>query len=154
LGEVPAGSSDPDAGVNYSSTRAAMSRTIINLVVDTVLLLVTMSLLFTSVVLRFVFPAPAVAAGWTLWGRGYDAWANLQFVLMAIISLAILLHLMLHWSWVCGVVLSKVIRDRARYEKVNDGSQTLWGVAMLIVVINVLGALVGLAYLTIQTPGG
>jgi hypothetical protein len=137
-----------------SSTPGSMSRTVINFVLDTVLLLIAVSLLFTSVVLRFVFPAPAAAAGWRLWGHGYDAWANLQFVLMAIISLAILLHLMMHWSWVCGVVLTKLLRRSARHEKVDNPSQTLWGVAMLIIVINVLGALVGLAYLTIQSSAG
>jgi hypothetical protein len=30
--------------------------------------------------------------------------------------------------------------------------QTVWGVALLIVIVNLLGALVGLAYLMIQAP--
>jgi len=128
-----------------------MSRTSLNFLLDTFLFLVTVTLLFTTAVLRFVFPVPSASVGWRLWGQSYDAWANFQFILTSIIALAILLHVMMHWSWVCGVVLTKLLR-RPNRGKVDDGVQTLWGVAMLIVVVNILGALVGLAYLMANGP--
>ena len=87
-----------------------VSKTIVNFVVDASLLVLVVSLLFTAAVLRFVFPAPSTSAGWTLWGRGYDAWANFQFALVSVLGLAILLHVMLHWSWVCGVIVTKLLR--------------------------------------------
>jgi hypothetical protein len=59
---------------------------------------------------------------------------------------------MLHWSWVCGVVITKILRRPAREAKLDDGVQTLWGVGVLIVVLNLLAALVGLAYLTVKPP--
>jgi len=129
-----------------------MSRTIVNFILDVVLLLITLTLIFTTAVLRFVFPAPTSSAGWTLWGSGYDGWANFQFVLMSLVAGAVVLHIMLHWSWVCGVVIAKLLRRPAREAKLDDGSQTLWGVAMLIVVLHLLAALVGIAYLTVQPP--
>jgi hypothetical protein len=132
--------------------RERVSRTTVNLIVDAVLLVLVVLLLFTAAVLRFVFPAPSAAAGWTLWGQGYDAWAAMQFVLTSIIGLSILLHVMLHWSWVCGAVLSKILRRRGRLVRLDEGQQTLWGVGLLIAVVNFLGLLVGLAYLTIQPP--
>lgn len=131
-----------------------VSKTIVNFVVDATLLVLVVLLLFTAAVLRFVFPAPSTSAGWTLWGRGYDAWANFQFVLVSVFGLAILLHVMLHWSWVCGVVATKVLRRTGASQKLDDGQQTLWGVGMLIVVVNILGLLVGLAYLMIRGPSG
>ncbi len=91
-----------------------MSRTMVNFVVDAFLLSITVSLLFITAVLRFVFPPPTAAAGWTLWGTGYDAWANAQFVLVSMIGLAILLHIMLHWSWVMGVVVTRLLGRPAR----------------------------------------
>ena len=94
-----------------------LSRTVFNFLLDSMLLVVTSVLLFTGAVLRFVFPAPTAAAGWTLWGQGYDAWANFQFMLLAVIALAILLHVMMHWSWVCGVVVTKLLRRSARSER-------------------------------------
>jgi len=129
-----------------------VSKTVVNFAVDAFLLLLVVALLFSAAVLRFVFPAPSDSAGWTLWGFDYDAWSSFQFVLVAILGLAILLHVMLHWAWVCGVVATKILRRSAGKAKIDDGEQTLWGVGMLIVVVNVLGVLVGLAYLMLQGP--
>lgn len=129
-----------------------MSRTMFNFVLDAVLLVMSVSLLFTAAVLRVVFPAPSVAAGWTLWGANYDAWANLQFGLVSIMGLSILLHVMMHWSWVVGVLITRVLGRPAKEAKADSGMQTVWGVALLIVIVNLLGALVGLAYLMIQAP--
>src|SRR4051794_41049597 len=130
-----------------------VSKTIVNFAVDTSLFVLVALLLFTTAVLRFVFPAPSASAGWTLWGRSYDAWSNFQFSLVAVIGLAVLLHIMLHWTWVCGVVATKLLRRTAAHQKLDDGQRTLWGVGMLIVIVNILGLLVGLAYLSIRAPG-
>ncbi|REK10256.1 MAG: hypothetical protein DWQ37_16770 [Planctomycetota bacterium] len=128
------------------------SKTIINFALDTVLLVIVCTLLFIAAVLRFVFPLPSASAGWTLWGFGYDAWSNLQFALVTILGLAILLHVMLHWSWVCGVMMTKVLKRDRTAAKLDEGQQTLWGVGLLIAVVNVVGLLVGLAYLMVQGP--
>jgi len=129
-----------------------ISKTIVNFVLDAMLLALAVMLLFIAAVLRFVFPAPTMSAGWKLWGYGYDAWSNLEFALVAVFGLAILLHIMLHWAWVCGVLLSKVLPRSSARQTLDEGQQTLLGVGLLIVVVNLLGALVGLAYLTIQNP--
>ena len=129
-----------------------MSRTAVNFALDVVLLLITLTLVFTTAVLRFVFPVPSASAGWTLWGSSYDSWANFQFVLMSLVAGAVLVHIMLHWSWVCGVVITKLLRRSVRTARLDDGSQTLWGVGMLIVVLHLLAALVGIAYVTVQPP--
>ncbi len=131
-----------------------LSKPVVNFIVDACLLLLSAAMLFLAVVLRFVFPAPADAAGWTLWGRSYDDWANFQFVLVAIIALAILLHVMLHWSWVCGVVATKILPRQGPPARLDDGQQTIWGVGMLILLINVIGLLSAWAYLSIRGPGG
>jgi hypothetical protein len=129
-----------------------MSKTMFNFVLDCVLLVMSVSLLFTSAVLRVVFPPPSAAAGWTLWGGDHDAWSNAQFVLVSIIGLAILLHVMMHWSWVVGVLVTRVLGRPAKEAKPEGGMETVWGVALLIVIVNLLGALVGLAYVMIQPP--
>ena len=118
-----AGRLELQRALNTSETAARrgaprVSKTIVNFAVDATLLVLVVSLLFTAAVLRFVFPAPTASAGWTLWGRGYDAWANFQFALVSVLGLAILLHVMLHWSWVCGVIVTKLLR--------RSGARTLW----------------------------
>lgn len=127
-----------------------MSRTLINFVLDLFLLSVTLAIVWTSFVLRFVFPPATTAAGWTLWGASYDAWSDLQFVLLAIVMLAILVHVMLHWTWVCGVIATRIFRRKAKTR--DDGSLTLYGVGALIVVFNILGVALAAAHFSVSPP--
>jgi hypothetical protein len=152
--ESAAGRGKLKAAAASGRRKQRISKTIVNFVLDTLLLVLVITLLFMAAVLRFVFPAPTLSAGWTLWGYGYDAWSNFEFVLVAVFGLAILLHVMLHWAWVCGVLVSKVLRRAGPNQMLDEGQQTLLGVGLLIVVVNILGGLIGLAYLTIQSPAG
>lgn len=129
-----------------------MSRTTLNFFLDVVLFAITSGLLFTSAVVRLVFPPPTSADGWTLWGFSLNAWANAQFVLTCLIGLAILVHIMLHWSWVCGVVTTRLLGRKGADSRIDDGTRTLYGVAMLIAVLAVLGVLLGLCTLMVQPP--
>ena len=129
-----------------------MSRTTLNFFLDCLLLLFFLALVWVTFVLRVAFPNATAAGGYRLWGFSYDGWAGLQFSLFLVLLVAVLLHIMLHWSWVCGVIITKLLKRSAREAKLDDGAQTLWGVGMLIVVVNILGLLVGAAYLTVQPP--
>jgi hypothetical protein len=133
-------------------TSAAWSRTAINFLLDSALLAVFLTLAWVSVVVRFVFPAGTAAAGWMLWGYGYDDWSALQFALLCLLALGVLVHLMLHWSWVCGVVSNRLSRWRAKPERLDDGTQTLYGVGLLIVALNIMGLAIAAAALTIRIP--
>lgn len=150
LQHTPARDGRPGAGKATSQRR--VSKSLVNFAVDTVLLVLVVTLLFLAAMLRFVFPAPSLSAGWTLWGFGYDAWSNLEFGLVAVFGLSILLHVMLHWSWVCGVVVTQLLRKAGATAKLDEGQQTLWGVGLLILVVNIIGLLLGAAYLSVQGP--
>jgi uncharacterized protein DUF4405 len=126
-----------------------MSRAIINFLLDTTLLVAFLVLVWCSVVVRFVFPPGPAAQGWVLWGVNYDYWAGLQFGLIATLALGLLIHVMLHWNWVCGIVASRLGRTKG---KVNDAMQTLYGVGLLIVIFNVVGLGVAAAALSIHAP--
>ena len=134
------------------SSPPRMSRTAVNFVVDATLLAVFLILAWVSVILTFVFPRGTVAHGWSLWGAGYDDWCATQFFVLCVFSLTVLLHVMLHWSWVCGVVASRLSRWKGRAIRPDDGSQTLYGVGLLIVLVNVLGLAIAAATLAIQAP--
>lgn len=127
-----------------------MSRTIINFLLDTALLAVFSGLVYAAVIVRFVFPPGPDAKGWQLWGLDYDGWASVQFALVAALALAVLLHVMLHWSWVCGVIATRLTRDKRA--KLDEGSQTLYGVGLLIVIVNLLGLAIAVAALSIRSP--
>jgi hypothetical protein len=131
-----------------------VSRTEINFLLDLILLLLFVAVCTCAVILQFVFPTEK-QEGWLLWSRSFSDWSRYQFTLIAAMALAILLHVMLHWSWICGVVTSRFGHKTARKNATNDDpNRTLWGVGLLIVIVNVAGAIVAAAALTIQSPSG
>ena len=122
----------------------------INLVLDVVLMLLFAAECFVAVIVRHVFPPGPGAAGWKLWGLDYDAWGGIQFGLLAALAGGILLHVMFHWSWVCTMVAGRWSgRPKGR---VDEGMQTIYGVGLLIVLLNVVGITVAAAVLTIRAP--
>ncbi len=130
-----------------------MSRTIINFWLDTAMLVNFLAVVLVSVVVRFIFPPAASAEGWTLWSWTLDQWIGLQFVLLSVFVFGVLLHLMLHWNWVCGVLSSRLLPKRAgKRRNMDEGSRTILGVGLLIVLLNVMGLAIAAAVLSIQGP--
>lgn len=129
-----------------------MSRTTVNFLLDSAMLLVFLTIVFCAVVLRFVFPPATSAASWILWGASYDEWAQFQFGALCLFSFAILIHLMLHWTWICGVVSNRLTQWRAMPVRIDEASRTVYGVGLLILVVNVVGVSIAAAVLMIQPP--
>lgn len=137
-------------GPRDSAPKSGWSWSWINLLVDTGLLVLFATLCFVAVVVRFVFPPGPAADGWTLWGLDYDAWGGLQIALLAGLAIGILVHVMLHWSWVCNVIATRLAGRGAR---VDDGLQTIYGVSLLIGLLLLIGTGLAAAVLTIKGPG-
>jgi len=129
--------------------RVVWSWSWINLLLDAALLVAFTALAFAAVVVRFVFPPGPAAGGWTLWGLDYDAWGGIQFGLLAVLAGGILVHVMLHWSWVCNVIASRMAGRGAR---VDDGLQTIYGVGLLIGLLLAVGTALAVAVLTVRGP--
>ncbi len=119
------------------------------MLLDAALLVVFTGLCFAAVVVRFVFPPGPAAAGWTLWSLDYDAWGGIQFGLLAMLAIGILVHVMLHWSWVCNVIASRLA---GRGGRVDDGLQTIYGVGLLIGLLLAVGTALAVAVLTVHAP--
>ncbi len=128
------------------------TRTGVNFLLDATLLITFVAMLGAAAVVRFCFPPASTAAGWKLWEWSLDQWNDFQFAALALFTLAILLHVMLHWSWVCGVVSNKLSKRRGHSVRIDESSKTLWGVGLLILIVNLLGLLLALATLMIQRP--
>ncbi|MCU0879199.1 MAG: DUF4405 domain-containing protein [Pirellulaceae bacterium] len=127
-----------------------MSRTTVNFLLDTLLLVAFSILVWSAVIVRFVFPPAYDSRGWTLWDLSLDDWLNVQFAMVAVLALGVLIHVMLHWSWVCGVVASRLAHSKKG--KIDNGTQTLYGVGLLIVILNVLGLAIAAGALMIRGP--
>lgn len=149
-------SDDDDGGAQRlqapGSPKGGWTRTMTNFVLDAVLMLLFISLVGVTAIVRFVFPPAALSAGWSLWGWPLDQWLSVQFFLIATFMLAVLLHVMLHWNWICGVVANRYSKWKGRIVRIDDANKTVWGVAFLIMVVNILGIFLAIAALAIQRP--
>lgn len=129
-----------------------MQRATLNLALDAVLLAVCALLVWLCVAVDVLFPPPTQAIGWRLWGLGYDGWARLRLFVAAGFAVLVLLHVMLHWSWVCGVVAKKLSVLLQRKVAADEANQTLIGVAFLLLILHVLGLAYLIASLQIVAP--
>ncbi len=126
-----------------------LSKTLVNFWLDVALMLAFTGLSLVSVIVQFVFPPGTSAKDWMLWKMNYGQWCSLQFGLHCILGLGVVVHVMLHWTWVCGVISRKLLRQR---ELPDDGIRTVYGVGLLIVLLLTGAAIVGIAMMTIQMP--
>jgi hypothetical protein len=130
-----------------------MSRSVLNFWLDATMLVVFVLLVWTSTVVRFVFPAAVSADEWTLWSWNVDQWIGIQFAILCVFVILVLLHLMLHWSWVCGIIAAHYLtREGGKKRTIDDGTRTLWGVGLLIVVLSAMAIAIAAAVLSIEGP--
>jgi hypothetical protein len=147
---------DPEVGTATVASPGAkaggISRTVVNFWLDAALAVNFLALVWVSFVLRFVFPRSADTAGWSLWGYGYGQWQNLQFGLLCVLLFGVVVHVMLHWTWVCGVITNHLPKIDGKPRRWDDGTRTLLGVGLIVVLLNILGVLMALAALMVQSP--
>ncbi|MEM7682577.1 MAG: DUF4405 domain-containing protein [Planctomycetota bacterium] len=79
-----------------------MNRNTLNYVVDGVLALLGLAVAATGLLIGFVMPPQTGAKGLTLLGLTRHGWGSLHTWMGVAIVLLVLLHLALHWNWVCA----------------------------------------------------
>jgi hypothetical protein len=129
--------------------RRRISVSVVNFWIDASLLLALSILDWVSATLQIVFPAPTRAGGWTLWGLTFDQWRDVQFGTLCLFALGILVHVMMHWNWICSLIATQIIRARQRPD---EGMQTIYGVITLIVLLHLIAAGVIAAMLFVRRP--
>jgi hypothetical protein len=90
------------------------TRTDVNFCLDATLLLLFVALCTFSVIVEFLFPGGPQAKRWLLWGKSYNEWSRSRFGILAVMASLVLLHLLLHWRWICGVVAKTACVARSR----------------------------------------
>ncbi|HCP13194.1 MAG TPA: hypothetical protein DIT89_12745 [Planctomycetaceae bacterium] len=126
-----------------------VSRALVNFALDMLLLLLFVVLSLVSVIVQFVFPPGVSAKGWHLWGLNFGQWCGLQFGLLSVLGFGIVVHVMLHWTWICSVLARQILRQR---DVPDNGLRTVYGVALLIGLLMTGAILIGLAMISIQMP--
>jgi hypothetical protein len=129
--------------------RRKLSMAFLNFWLDAALLVSITFVLWVSTMMQVVFPAPTTAAGWELWGLSFDQWRNVQFYGLCVCAVLALEHVVLHWTWVCSVLTTQVLRLKSRPD---EGSQAVYGVATFIVLLIVVMTSLLAALLTVKHP--
>lgn len=126
-----------------------VSSTLLNFWLDAALLTSVAVLIWISAMMQFVFPAPTLADGWSLWGLSYNAWRDVQFGALCVCGLLAIEHVVLHWNWVCGVIATKLLKTR---NKPDEAIQAVYGVGAFIGLMMVFLAGLIVAVLTVIAP--
>jgi len=103
-----------------------MKRTSVNFWLDVLSLLVMLSLAVTGGLMYFVLP-PGTGHFRHLFGLGRHDFGQIHSYLAATAVALVIVHLILHWSWICGVVAKARGRPTPSLKV-----QRLWGWALLL----------------------
>ncbi|MCB9850165.1 MAG: DUF4405 domain-containing protein [Phycisphaerales bacterium] len=123
-----------------------MSRSAINFSLDLGAFVVLLATLWTRLVTFWIVPPPAEGkSGLALWGMNHKAWDAVNFWVTMAFAVVILVHLILHWTWISQFVHQRVKRRSKSVAVLDSGTQTVYGVGFMIVVFVVVGGLLAVA---------
>ena len=125
-----------------------MKRTTVNFWIDLVSFVVFLALVLTGLVIYYVLPPCGNCTGAgcaegqapTLWGLGRHDFGAVHFYLALATVALVIVHVCLHWTWVCQTVcklagLNVTTPERGRF----------WGALLLIVLMTLTIAVLYLA---------
>ena len=118
-----------------------MKRNTFNLIVDLFSALIALAMILTGLIMRFALP-PGSGNRRLLWSMGRHDWGDVHFWLAAAIGGIVLLHLALHWQWVCATVLRLVRRRQPGESARSPLFRNLAGVVIALAVVAALIAFV------------
>lgn len=120
-----------------------MQRLWLNYVVDLLTLLALLAIAGTGLIMRFALPPGSGHVGNVLWGLGRHDWGSVHFWLTVGTAGILVLHVILHWSWVC-TVSNRLLHPRRRVAPPSPSARRAAGVVFLALIA---GVVVGFTYL-------
>lgn len=122
--------------------------TIINFWLDTLLAIIFLVQAWMLAVLHVVFPRGA-GNDWKIWGATPLDWSEALFTLYCVFSVGVIVHVMFHWAWICGVVATRLLGRKAGRD---DGTHTLIGVGVIVFLIHLLMGGILVARMALVAP--
>jgi hypothetical protein len=119
-----------------------MRRNTLNFLVDVVTLLAIFVMIATGLVIRFVLP-PGTGGrhgghGLALWGMGRHDWGDIHFWASVVLGVFLLVHVALHWSWVCATS-RRLITGSSDAGQLSAAKRNAYGLASLVALFVVFG---------------
>jgi len=108
-----------------------MRRSAVNLLIDVITLLVFFAKVWTGCLMHYVLPAGGGRAHTlTLWGMNRHDYGNVHFYLALAMVALIIVHLWLHWPWVCSIMSNLLGAPQPKRFK-----RALYGMTLLLVMV-------------------
>jgi hypothetical protein len=126
-------------------------RTRLNFWLDSLLAILFVLLATVTSIAQLIFPVGPGSENWYLWGGDILAWRGLEFGILCALGLGIVVHVMLHWDWVCQIFTQIILGQRLGSD---DGRRTIYGVLVLMGGLSGMVVVLILAELMIQPPPG
>lgn len=131
-----------------------MRRNTSNFVVDLSTFLAALAVVATGLILEFaLLPGSGGRGGGPgkiLWGLGRHDWGAVHFWAAVALGALFVLHVALHWSWVCGTARRLLLRHPAVGETTRR-ADNVYGIALLGVLLTSLVAFVWIAWANVDT---
>jgi hypothetical protein len=88
-----------------------MRKNTLNFIVDVVTLIAILGMTGTGLILKFSLPPGSGGRGLALWGLGRHEFGDIHFWIAVALGVLLIVHLVLHWSWVVGTIRRLVSRN-------------------------------------------
>jgi len=130
-----------------------MKRNTLNFVIDTAAAMVMSGLIATGLVIRFVLP-PGSGSRRELWGLGRHDWGDIHFQMAVAVGAVVILHVALHWQWVCVITLRCLPGRTEGRTPPTPLRRNLTGVAFVALLVGLFGGFVWVASARVQDVRG
>lgn len=131
-----------------------MKRATLNLLIDVVSFAILASMIATGLLVRFVLPPGSRGGrGLSLWNLDRHDWGDIHFWLAASLIGVLLIHLALHWSWVCQVARIAFGAPRAIPRSNVEMRRTVVGVSVVAGLAVLIGAFLFFASANVSHAG-
>lgn len=107
-----------------------MKRSALNFLIDVLTFLVFFAKVWTGFLIHYVLP-PGGGRGHalTLWGMNRHDYGNVHFYLALAMVALIIVHIWLHWPWVCSILSNLLGASQPKRSR-----RTLYGTILLLVI--------------------
>lgn len=129
-----------------------MKRSTLNYVIDFATFMLLLAMVCTGLILAFVLPPGSGGRGGgsasVLWSWMRHDWGDLHFWIAVGLAALLVLHVALHWSWVCGI--TRHLLGLTNNMNASKWKQNLAGVAFLAAMVVLLGGFTLLARASVE----
>lgn len=121
---------------------ALAKRNTVNYLTDLATFVALLCVALTGLLLKFVLPPGSSRGGLSLLGLGRHDWGEIHFWATVALGAVLLLHIAMHWSWVCGTTKRLLTGKSAT---TTGRARASWGVAALLMIALFFGGFILIA---------